>query len=94
MLAPPWGGLHYDDANSTGSRKYFDLSQQLLEFGNGIELVRKALKISSRVVYILPRNTKLSVFHQLEKEYQTTICIEKIFIHQKHKMNVIYIGFR
>lgn len=84
MLAPPWGGVDY-----TSSK--FDL-HTMIGGGDGIELVEIAASICRNIVYIIPRNTPGTQLSEIAKRTGLHYRVERIYLHDKHKMNVVYFG--
>lgn len=93
FLAPPWGGINYsgDEAYSVFSSVTPDIT----------EIMKKTLDFSKKFILCLPRNIDVDEILGLivdSFEYKSMISersaveIEKIFINNKFKMNLIYFG--
>jgi hypothetical protein len=83
-LAPPWGGIDYN-SNS------FDL-ETMITSGNGIELVQKVSQITSKIIFIIPKNTKLKQLYEISSLTNLPIRIQRVSLHEKLKMLVVYYG--
>jgi hypothetical protein len=84
LLAPPWGGVDYHSQE-------FDLVTMLTS-GSGIDLVYRASKISSKIIFLIPKNTKLEQLSAIASLTALPMRIERISLHGKVKMLVVYYG--
>lgn len=84
VLAPPWGGVDYNS-------QYFDL-ETMITSGNGMELVESASRVSSHIIFIVPKNTKLKQLYEISNRINLPIRIQKISLYDKLKMIVVYYG--
>jgi hypothetical protein len=84
VLAPPWGGIdyHFDS---------FDL-KTMITSGNGIELVQKVSQITSNIIFIIPKNTKLKQLYEISALTNLPMRIQRVSLHEKLKMLVVYYG--
>jgi hypothetical protein len=84
LLAPPWGGVNYHSQD-------FDL-ETMLTSGSGIDLVQRASKISSKIILLIPKNTKLNQLFAIAELIALPMRVQKVALHGKVKMLVVYYG--
>lgn len=64
----------------------------MIPCGNGIKLVENSSKISSHIILLVPKNTKLNQLYEIGTLINLPIRIQKISLHNKLKMLVVYYG--
>ncbi|OQS04383.1 trimethylguanosine synthase [Thraustotheca clavata] len=84
FLSPPWGGPEYLNAPE------FTLDTMMMGDQSGIDLFHLARKITSNIVYFLPRNTSKAQIRSLVPE--ETCEFEHNFLNKKLKTITIYCG--
>ena len=88
ILAPPWGGPDYNVC------KHFDMRTGFPS-GDGLELIKLALRVSENVICIFPKNLskqQLKEFITEQGDLNGCCYVDEIFLYQKHKMSVIFFG--
>lgn len=91
FLGPPWGGTDYLQRSP-----HFEIDKgiRLDDSCNGTELFSRALKITSSLVYLLPRNVLVRDLRRLSGLHPSQQCeMERNFINHKIKMVSVYFGF-
>ena len=64
----------------------------MITSGNGIELVQKVSQITSKIIFIIPKNTKLKQLYEISSLTNLPIRIQRVSLHEKLKMLVVYYG--
>lgn len=93
FLAPPWGGINY-----SGDEAYSVLRSVTPDI---TAIMKKTLDFSKKFILCLPRNINVEeilglIVDSFEEKSQmserASVEIEKVFINNKFKMNLIYFG--
>ncbi|KAL1246332.1 Trimethylguanosine synthase [Trichinella spiralis] len=83
FLSPPWGGPEYLNHDVYDVKRMNRL--------NGKNIFKRALQISPRIVYFLPRNSSiLQIIHLAEPG--TVIEVEKNYLNYRFKSLTVYFG--
>lgn len=93
FIAPPWGGISYsgDENYSVYKSVYPDINA----------IMKKALSFSRKIILCLPRNIRIEeIVGLLVDSFENSqiisdracLEIEKIYVNNKYKMNLIYFG--
>ncbi|KRX86623.1 Trimethylguanosine synthase [Trichinella pseudospiralis] len=83
FLSPPWGGPEYLNHDVYDVKRMNRL--------NGKNIFKRALKISQRIIYFLPRNSSiLQILHLAEPG--TVIEVEKNYLNYHFKSLTVYFG--
>ena len=93
FLAPPWGGIDYSTDEN------YSLTKSITP--NIKDILRKAFSIHEKIILCLPRNINLDETIGLIAEAamergrgidRATIEVEKVFLNNKFKLNLVYFG--
>lgn len=64
----------------------------MVSSGDGIDLLLTVAKICPNIVYLVPRNTSDEQIHEMQQLSGLPCRAEKVYLHKKMKMIVLYFG--